>query len=118
MTVAETGNRFGSVFQFAEYRSRPAGITIYRAAMALLRTAIHRDALAPVLGLDDPEPVYLAHELYHHLDAAEPVSIARAVLVTTVAYPACMEMMRERPTPNPIPMSPPTNEIITASVRN
>lgn len=85
MVVAETGNRFGSVFQFAEYRSRPPGITIYRAAMDLLRAAIHQDALAPVLGLDDPEPVYLAHELYHHLDTAEPVSIARAVLVTTVA---------------------------------
>lgn len=85
VVVAETGNRFGSVFQFAEYRSRPPGITIYRAAMDLLHTAIREDALGPVLGLDDPEPVYLAHELYHHLDAAEPVSIARAVLVTTVA---------------------------------
>lgn len=85
VTIAETGNRFGSVFQFAEYRSLPPGITIYRAAMDLLRRAIRQDALTPVLGLDDPEPVYLAHELYHHLDAAEPVSIARAVLVTTVA---------------------------------
>lgn len=84
VVIAETGNCFGSVFQFAEYRSRPPGITIYRAAMDLLREAIRQHALTPILGLDDPEPVYLAHELYHHLDAAEPVSVARAVLVTTV----------------------------------
>ncbi len=84
VVIAETGNCFGSVFQFAEYRSRPPGITIYRAAMDLLREVIRQHALTPILGLDDPEPIYLAHELYHHLDAARPVSVARAVLVTTV----------------------------------
>lgn len=83
VVVAETGNRFGTVFQFAEYRSRPPGITIYRAAMDLLRGLIRRHDLAPALGLDDPEPVYLAHEIYHHLDGHAP--IARAIQVTTLA---------------------------------
>ena len=83
VVVAETGNRFGTVFQFAEYRSRPPGITIYRAAMDLLRGLICQHELAPALGLDDPEPVYLAHEIYHHLDGFAP--IARALQVTTLA---------------------------------
>jgi len=83
VVVVETGNRFGTLFQFAEYRSRPPGITIYRAAMDFLRGLICRHGLAPVLGLKDPEPVYLAHEIYHHLDG--PAPIARAVQVTTLA---------------------------------
>jgi hypothetical protein len=85
VTEALDGNRFGSVFQFAEYRSRPPTITIYRAAMDLLRDTIRRHALAPVLGMADPEPLYVAHELYHHLDAAQPAPVARSTLVTTVA---------------------------------
>ncbi len=83
VVVAETGNCFGTVFQFAEYRSRPPGITIYRAAMDLLRGLISQHELAPALGLNDPEPVYLAHEIYHHLDRLAP--IARAIQVTTLA---------------------------------
>ncbi len=83
VVVAETGNRFGTVFQFAEYRSRPPGITIYGAAMDLLRGLIRQYGLAPALGLEDPEPVYLAHEIYHHLDASAP--IARMIQVTTLA---------------------------------
>jgi len=83
VVVVETANRFGTVFQFAEYRSRPPGITIYRAAMDLLRGVIRQHGLAPVLGLEDPEPVYLAHEIYHHLDGSAP--IARAIQVTTLA---------------------------------
>lgn len=85
VVVAGGGNRFGAVFQLAEYRSRPPGITLYAAAMDLLRDVILRERLTPLLGLDDPAPVYLAHELYHHLDSAAPVSIARAVQVTTIA---------------------------------
>ncbi len=75
VVVAETGNRFGTVFQFAEYRSRPPGITIYGAAMDLLRGLIRQYGLAPALGLEDPEPVYLAHEIYHHLDASAPIGL-------------------------------------------
>jgi len=82
VTVETGSNRFGSVFQCAEYQSRPPRIIIYWAAMELLRGFVCKHALAPVLGLEDPEPIYLAHEIYHHLDVAAPV--ARAVEVTTL----------------------------------
>ena len=86
--TVRTSNRFGPIFQFAEYRSRPPGIAIYQEAMDLPRREIRWHGLADALGLDDPEPVYLAHEIYHHLDAAAAVSIARSVPVTTLALGA------------------------------
>lgn len=84
MTPAE--NRFGPTFQFAEYQSRPPRITVYRRAMDLLRTTIRRHGLASALGLRDPEPVYIAHEIYHHLDQAAAVPVARRSLVVSFAF--------------------------------
>ena len=83
--VVPGDNRFGPLFQFAEYRSRPACITLFGSAMDRLRKIIAEHGLAETLGLSDPAPVYLAHELYHHLDTIAPVPIARQAPVTMFA---------------------------------
>ncbi len=57
-----------------------------RRAMDLLRTTIRRHGLASALGLRDPEPVYIAHEIYHHLDQAAAVPVARRSLVVSFAF--------------------------------
>lgn len=65
-------NLFGSVFQFAEYRSRPPQVLLYASAMARLRNLIAQHGLAGTIGIEDPRPLYLAHEVYHHLATLAP----------------------------------------------
>jgi hypothetical protein len=76
-------NRFGTVFQFAEYTSKPPRVKLYQHAMEVVTqaAAAHGVSLLPTR----PEDVYLAHELYHHLDRHRPATISRAARVTTFA---------------------------------
>ena len=77
------GNRFGSIFQFAEYTGRPPRIRIYMQALAVLREALAEADL--MSSVPDPVAVYVAHELYHHIDTARAAPIARAAGVVTLA---------------------------------
>jgi|GEM_PF-875362 len=74
-------NKFGSVFQFADYTGRPPTIRIYMQAMELLRAAIARGGLRDRFA--DPVDLYIGHELYHHLDSRRADPVGRAVRVTT-----------------------------------
>lgn len=77
------GNRFGSIFQFAEYTGRPPRIRIYMQAVAVLREALAEADL--MSSVPDPVAVYVAHELYHHIDTTRASPIARAAEVVTLA---------------------------------
>jgi hypothetical protein len=59
----------GSIWRFAEYRPRPPGIVLYRRGLSPLE----RNArAAPLLGRATPREVFIAHELYHHIEAVRP----------------------------------------------
>ncbi len=62
---AEAG--FGSTVIYAEYAVSPQSITLYTPAIrrldALIASQSHFD-----IGFEQTMPVFLAHELYHHLD--------------------------------------------------
>lgn len=76
-------NRFGTVFQFAEYAAKPPRVVLYQHAMDTVAEAAARHAV-PLLPAR-PEDVYLAHELDHHLDQHRGAPISRAVRATIIA---------------------------------
>jgi hypothetical protein len=76
-------NRFGTIFQFAEYAAKPPRVLLYQTAIETVAEAAARHAI-PLLPAR-PEDVYLAHELYHHLDQHRRIPISRAARATTFA---------------------------------
>jgi hypothetical protein len=68
----------GSIWRFAEYRPRPPRILLYTRGLAPLAQALADGLAAPLLGDATTEEVFIAHELYHHLEAVRPeMPIAR-----------------------------------------
>jgi hypothetical protein len=59
----------GSLWRFAAYRQRPAGILLYIRGIAPLERAIAGPLAARLLGQATPEDVFVAHELFHHVEA-------------------------------------------------
>lgn len=64
----------GPMVHFSEYREKPPKITLYRRSMAEANQLIQDHQLEGLLGLADVEPLHLAHELYHHLEAKKLTS--------------------------------------------
>ena len=59
----------GTLWRFAEYQPRPPRIVLYRRGLHPLE----RNArAAPLLGRATPRDVFIAHELYHHIEAVRP----------------------------------------------
>jgi hypothetical protein len=63
----DTDAGFGSVIVFAEYAERPPTITLYRQAIERANLHVATPKLHSSVNLEDCRPVFLAHELYHHL---------------------------------------------------
>jgi hypothetical protein len=59
----------GSLWRFAEYRQRPVGILLYSRGIAPLEQVIVDDVAVQLLGRATPREVFVAHELFHHLEA-------------------------------------------------
>jgi hypothetical protein len=59
----------GSLWRFAEYRQRPVGILLYVRGIAPLERAIVGDVATQLLGRATLRDVFVAHELFHHLEA-------------------------------------------------
>jgi len=59
----------GSLIHFSEYREKPPAITLYRRSLAEANQLVQEHDLEDLLGLSDVEPIHLAHEIYHHLEA-------------------------------------------------
>jgi hypothetical protein len=69
--VAETDDDplVGPLWRFAEYRGRPARILLYNRGLAPLDGAIAGRLVARLLGPATPREVFVAHELFHHVEA-------------------------------------------------
>lgn len=72
--VATTGDDplVGTIWRFAEYRPRPPKILLYTRGLAPLAHALGRAPAARLLGEAAIEDVFIAHELYHHLETTRP----------------------------------------------
>jgi hypothetical protein len=69
--VAETDDDplVGSLWRFAEYQERPARIVLYSRGLAPLDGAIAGRLAVRLLGQATPRDVFVAHELFHHIEA-------------------------------------------------
>jgi hypothetical protein len=68
----------GSIWRFAEYRSRPPSIILYSRGIAPLEGAPVKELVNQLLGQATLQDVFVAHELYHHAEAIRSeVPIAR-----------------------------------------
>ena len=68
----------GSIWRFAEYRPRSASIVLYSRGLGPLERSLTSSRAAQLLGRATPRDVFIAHELYHHIEAIRPdVPIAR-----------------------------------------
>jgi len=62
----------GPIWRFAEYRPRPPRIVLYRRGLSPLERNLTGDRAVSLLGQATPRDVFIAHELYHHIEAARP----------------------------------------------
>jgi hypothetical protein len=58
----------GPLWRFAEYRERPARILLYARGLKPLDRVVTGDLAERLLGQATPRDVYIAHELFHHLE--------------------------------------------------
>ncbi|HWL19537.1 MAG TPA: hypothetical protein VNS33_07725 [Bradyrhizobium sp.] len=58
----------GSIWRFAEYRSRPSRIVLYTRGLAPLEQALAGNLAKRLLGGASTQDVFVAHELYHHAE--------------------------------------------------
>ncbi len=58
----------GSIWRFAEYRSRPSRIVLYTRGLAPLEQALAGNLAKQLLGEASTQDVFVAHELYHHAE--------------------------------------------------
>ena len=69
VTDSDAMSGFGTTLVFAEYSTRQPGITLYSSAIAQLD---RRLAELPGHVIGHARALFLAHELYHHLDCTDP----------------------------------------------
>jgi len=75
---------FGKIVQTSTYAQRLRTITIYSGSVEEMNRFLAAEGLVPVLGISDVGPVYLAHELFHHLEEDSLGRAANLVRVTTL----------------------------------
>ena len=68
----------------ADYTPRPPRIRLYTRALAAIDRGLAEPGVADIVGTARGWPVLLAHEIYHHLDLARPITLARHHRVTTL----------------------------------
>jgi hypothetical protein len=62
----------GSIWRFAEYRPRPPRIVLYGRGLHPLERSLTGAHAAQLLGRAAPRDVFIAHELYHHIETVRP----------------------------------------------
>src|SRR5882672_10063983 len=73
----------GSLWRFAEYQERPARIVLYSRGLAPLDGVIAGRLAVRLLGQATPREVFIAHELFHHIEATRSdTPIARRYQLT------------------------------------
>ena len=69
VTTTDDDPLFGSIWRFVECRPRPPHILLYKHGLAPLEQALVRGPAARLLGEAPLEDIFVAHELYHHVEA-------------------------------------------------
>jgi hypothetical protein len=70
--TTESDPMVGSIWRFAEYRPRPPRIVLYRRGLRPLERSLTGALAAQLLGRATPRDVFIAHELYHHIESVRP----------------------------------------------
>lgn len=74
---AATDAGYGTTIVFAQYRTRPLGIVLYRPAIDALDRRLAVRPLPGSFGCGGTRGVFLAHELYHHFDESRAAPLCR-----------------------------------------
>jgi len=69
VTATDDDPLVASIWRFAEYRPRPPKILLYTRGLAPLEQALASAPAPRLLGDATVEDVFVAHELYHHIEA-------------------------------------------------
>ena len=72
VSVVDADVGFGTVSVFADYVPRPAAIRLYASAIATLDACLDAYPDRDHLAATGTRPIFLAHELFHHLEALRP----------------------------------------------
>jgi hypothetical protein len=73
----------GPILRHANYRSRPPEIRLFRIALESLDRLLEEPGVGSLLGIRQAAPVFVAHELYHHIEAiGDEPPLARRHAVT------------------------------------
>lgn len=67
--TTESDPMVGSIWRFAEYRPRPPRIVLYARGLGPLERSLTGTRTAQLLGQATPRDVFVAHELYHHIES-------------------------------------------------
>jgi hypothetical protein len=68
VVFSDEGHIFGKIVQTSIYTHDTRTITLYREALKEMNEFLSKNGLAELLGVDSVEPLYAAHELFHHLE--------------------------------------------------
>jgi hypothetical protein len=85
VSVRETDEQpwAGPFLRHADYRSRPPEIRLFRASLGTLDRFLAQSGLGGLMGIACARPVFIGHELYHHVEAfREALPLARRHAVT------------------------------------
>lgn len=80
------GADYGTVQVFAEYCTRPPRIVLYQRALARIDRWLAGPGVTAQVGIATSRPLFIAHELFHHLDLhGKAVPLARRHAVTLLS---------------------------------
>jgi hypothetical protein len=82
LTWSDDAHIFGQIVRTSTYAHRTRTITIYTGSVDEMNRALAAPEIVPLLDVHDVGPVYIAHELFHHL---EEESIGRAANLFRIA---------------------------------
>lgn len=68
--AVDTEGGWAQTIVFAQYESNPPAITLYRPAIERLKRLVKQAGMQVWLASADLQAIFIAHELYHHLDSS------------------------------------------------
>ena len=84
LTWSDEAHLFGKIVRTSTYAHRTRTITIYTSSVEEMNRALAAPDLASVLEVRDVGPVYIAHELFHHLEEESLGRAANLFRITTL----------------------------------
>lgn len=75
---------FGKIVLTSTYNHKMRTITVYRGAVRAMNEFLVKNGLVEILGIDDVGPLYVAHELFHHLEEGTLGRAADLLRITTL----------------------------------